>query len=145
MTGKSQACAKTLLLIRVGLVLVALGLSTQGGLARSEVMVGTAGPLTALRTVAPLGWRIKVRNSSDATYAAVYTINGQIERKVLPLIRLRTLVTYWRARSPLFGSPISSGPNVSRREDSTLRFGRVETTELGFAELFAKVFKFGTR
>jgi len=83
-TGKSQACAKTLLLIRVGLVLVVLGLSAQGGLARSEVMVGTAGPLTALRTVAPLGWRIKVRNSSDATYAAVYTINGQIERKVLP-------------------------------------------------------------
>jgi hypothetical protein len=84
-TGKSQACAKTLLLVRVvGLVLIVLGLTTQGSLARSEVMVGTAGPLTALRTVAPLGWWIKVRNSSDATYAAVYTINGQVERKVLP-------------------------------------------------------------
>jgi hypothetical protein len=34
--------------------------------------------------VTPLGWWIKVRNSSDATYAAVYTINGQVERKLLP-------------------------------------------------------------
>lgn len=75
---------KTSLLIRVGLTLAFLVLTTPVGLGRSEVMVGTAGPLIAIRSAAPLGWRIKVMNRSDTAYAAVYTINGQVERKLLP-------------------------------------------------------------
>jgi hypothetical protein len=81
--GKPQDDMKTSLLIRVGVTLAVLALTTPLGLARSEVTVGIAGPLVALRTSAPLGWRIKVMNRSDVTYAAVYTINGQVERKLL--------------------------------------------------------------
>lgn len=75
---------KNVLVMRISLVLTVLGLTTPMGLARSEVYVGTAGPLVAVRTGAPLGWRIKVLNGSDSTYSVLYMFNGEVERKLIP-------------------------------------------------------------
>jgi hypothetical protein len=93
---------KTLLLMRVGLALAVLGLTSPASLARSEVTLGTAGPLIAIRTAVPLGWRIKVLNRSDMPYSALYTINGKVERRLFPP-RKTTNVAYVLAREiPIF-------------------------------------------
>jgi hypothetical protein len=93
---------KTLLLVRVGLALGVLGLTTPVGLAGSEVMIATAGPLIVFRVGVPLGWSVRVWNSSDATYSVLYTINGDVERKLLPP-RKRTNIGYVLAREiPVF-------------------------------------------
>jgi hypothetical protein len=64
---KRPDCMKSLLSMRVGLALAVLGFTTPVGSAQSEVMIGIAGPLMALRVGVPLGWSIRVWNSSDAT------------------------------------------------------------------------------
>jgi hypothetical protein len=94
---KRPDCMKSLLSMRVGLALAVLGFTTPVGSAQSEVMIGIAGPLMALRVGVPLGWSIRVWNSSDATYSVLYTINGEVERKLLPP-RRRTNVGYVLAR-----------------------------------------------
>jgi hypothetical protein len=75
---------KTLLLLRVALTLTVFGLTASVGFSRSEVPVGTSGPLTAFRVKAPLGWAIQIRNNSDAKYTALYAINGRPALKVVP-------------------------------------------------------------
>jgi hypothetical protein len=93
---------KTLLLVRVGLALGVLGLTTPVGLAGSGFMIATAGPLIVFRVGVPLGWSVRVWNSSDATYSVLYTINGDVERKLLPP-RKRTNIGYVLAREiPVF-------------------------------------------
>src|SRR6516162_745213 len=111
---------RTLLLMRIGLVLAVFGFSTPVGLAGPEVMIATAGPLIVLRTGVPLGWSIRVWNSSDATYSVLYTINGEVERKLLPP-RRRTNVGYILAREiPVFQfagiKRVESYPNTGRRK-----------------------------
>ena len=99
---KPRGRMRTLVLMRFGLVLAVLGLTTPVGLAQSEVMIATAGPLIVLRAGVPLGWSIRVWNSSDATYSALYVINGKVERKLLPP-RKRTNVGYVLGREiPVF-------------------------------------------
>jgi len=99
---KRSDCMKSLLSMRFALALAVLGLNTPTGLAQSEVMIGIAGPLMAFRVGVPLGWSIRVWNSSDATYSVLYTINGEVERKLLPP-RRRTNVGYILAREiPIF-------------------------------------------
>jgi hypothetical protein len=71
-------------LFRVTLGLLGLGLTPSVGLCHSEVTVGTLGPLTAFRENACLGWAIKLRNNSDATYTAIYAINNWADLKVVP-------------------------------------------------------------
>ena len=93
---------RTLLWVRIGLVLAVFGFSTPVGLAGPEVMIATAGPLIVLRTGVPLGWSIRVWNSSDATYSVLYVINGDVERKSLPP-RKRKNIGYVRGREvPVF-------------------------------------------
>jgi hypothetical protein len=75
---------KTLLLVRVALALIVFGLTACVGFSRSEVPVGTSGPLTAFRVTAPLGWAIQIRNDSDAKYTALYAINGRPALKIVP-------------------------------------------------------------
>jgi hypothetical protein len=71
-------------LFRVTLGLMVLGLTASGGLCHSEVTVGTLGPLTAFRVNACLGWAVKLRNNSDATYTAIYAVNNWAGLKVVP-------------------------------------------------------------
>ena len=47
---------KTLQFMRVGLALAVLALTSPVSLARSEVTLGTAGPLIAIRTVVICSW-----------------------------------------------------------------------------------------
>ena len=61
-----------------------LGLTSPVSFARSETTVGTAGPLIAIRTGVPLGWRIAILNPSDVNYWALYNLDGKVERKLLP-------------------------------------------------------------
>jgi len=75
---------KTLSLLRVTLALILFGLTACVGSHRSEVTVGTSGPLTASRVCAPLGWAFHIRNDSDAKYPALYAINGRPALKVVP-------------------------------------------------------------
>jgi hypothetical protein len=71
-------------LLRVALPLIAFGLSACAGTTRSAVGVGTSGPLAAFRVCAPLGWAFRIRNDSDATRSALYSINGSPALKVVP-------------------------------------------------------------
>jgi hypothetical protein len=75
---------KTLLLLRVALALIAFGLTACTGSTRPGVGVGTSGPLTAFRVEVPLGWSFQIRNDSDATRKALYSINGRPALKVVP-------------------------------------------------------------
>jgi len=70
--------------MRAGLVMAVLGLSSPVSFARSQTTVGTAGPLIAIRTGVPLGWRIAVLNRSDVNYWVLYNLDGKVERKLLP-------------------------------------------------------------
>ena len=117
---KPPDCVKSLLSMRICLALAVLGLTSPAGSAQSEVMIGIAGPLMALRVGVPLGWSIRVWNSSDATYSVLYTINGEVERKLLPP-RRRTNVGFILAREiPVFRfagiKRVESYPNIGRRK-----------------------------
>ena len=70
--------------MRAGLVMAVLGLSSPVSFARSQATVGTAGPLIAVRTGVPLGWRFAVLNRSDVNYWVLYSLDGKVERKLLP-------------------------------------------------------------
>ena len=61
-----------------------LGLTSPVSFARSQATVGTAGPLIAVRTGVPLGWRFAVLNRSDVNYWVLYSLDGKVERKLLP-------------------------------------------------------------
>jgi hypothetical protein len=78
---------KSLLLLRVALPLIAFGLSACAGSARSGIGVGTSGPLAAFRVCAPLGWAFQIRNDSDTTHKALYSINGRPGLEVVPAHR----------------------------------------------------------
>jgi hypothetical protein len=76
---------KTLLLFRVTLGLLVLGLTASAGFCDSgAARVGSFGPLTAFRVNAFLGWAIKIRNDSDKTYKAIYSINDSADLKIVP-------------------------------------------------------------
>src|ERR1700747_2076685 len=75
---------KTLLLRRVALLLIVFGLTSCAGSTRPRVGVGTSGPLAAFRVEAPLGWAFQIRNDSDVTHKALYSINGSPALKVVP-------------------------------------------------------------
>jgi hypothetical protein len=75
---------KALLLLRMAAPLVAFGLTACAGSTRPAVGVGTSGPLAAFRVEAPLGWAFQIRNDSDATRKALYSINGRPALKVVP-------------------------------------------------------------
>jgi hypothetical protein len=75
---------KTLQLMRAGLLMAVLGLTSPVSFAGSTITVGTAGPLIAIRTGIPLGWRITVLNRSDAYYWALYDLEGKVGRMLLP-------------------------------------------------------------
>jgi hypothetical protein len=70
--------------MRVGLVMAVLGLTSPVSFARSKTTVGTAGPLIAIRTGIPLGWRFAVLNPSDVNYWVLFSLDGKVERKLLP-------------------------------------------------------------
>jgi hypothetical protein len=70
--------------MRAGLVMAVLGLTSPVSFARSQATVGTAGPLIAVRTGVPLGWRFAVLNRSDVNYWVLYSLDGKVERKLLP-------------------------------------------------------------
>jgi hypothetical protein len=72
------------MLLRVALALIVFELTACAGSSRSEVAVGTSGPLTAFRVKAPLGWAIQIRNDSDAKHTALYSINGRPALEVVP-------------------------------------------------------------
>ena len=78
---------KTSLLFRVAQPVIAVGLTALAGCSQSETMVGTSGPLKALRVQAFLGWDIKIRNDSDTKHVAVYAINGKPNLTVVPAHR----------------------------------------------------------
>jgi hypothetical protein len=75
---------KTLWLLRVALPLIAFGLTACAGSTRPAVAVGTSGPLAAFRVEAPLGWAFQIRNDSDTTHPALYSVNGRPGLKVVP-------------------------------------------------------------
>jgi hypothetical protein len=75
---------KTLLLLRVVLALIVFGLTACVASPRSGVPVASSGPLTAFRVNVPLGWAFRIRNDSDAKYAALYAVNGWAGLKVVP-------------------------------------------------------------
>jgi hypothetical protein len=75
---------KTLLLFRVTLGLLVLGLTASAGFCDSGARVWSFGPLTAFRVNAFLGWAIKIRNDSDKTYTALYSINEWADLKIVP-------------------------------------------------------------
>jgi hypothetical protein len=75
---------KTLSLLRVTLALILFGLTACVGSHRSEVTVGTSGPLTASRVCAPLGWKFQIRNDSDTRYGALYAVNGRPALEFVP-------------------------------------------------------------
>jgi hypothetical protein len=72
------------LLGRMALASVVFGLAGCVGSTRSGVAVGTSGPLTAFRAEAPLGWSFQIRNDSEVTHKALYSINGRPALKVVP-------------------------------------------------------------
>jgi len=78
---------KTLILLRVALILILLELTASVGLCDSEVAVGSSGPVIAFRVNSFLGWTFKFRNDSDATYTAVFAINGRPDLKAVPAHR----------------------------------------------------------
>jgi hypothetical protein len=80
----SRKGMKTLWPLRLPLALIVLVLTASVGFSRSEVLVGTSGPLKAFRVKAPLGWTIQIRNDSDAKHTALYAINGSPALKVIP-------------------------------------------------------------
>lgn len=80
----SRIPMKTLILLRVALSLILLGLTASVGLCDSEVVVGSSQPVTAFRVNSFLGWTIKLRNDSDSTYTAVFSINGWADSKAVP-------------------------------------------------------------
>jgi hypothetical protein len=75
---------KNLLLLRVALPLIAFGLTACAGSARPGVGVGRSGPLTAFRVEAPLGWAFQIRNDSDISQKALYSVNGRPGLNVVP-------------------------------------------------------------
>jgi hypothetical protein len=75
---------KTLLSFRIALALIGFGLTASVGFSRSDVPVGTSGPLTAFRVKTLFGWAIQIRNDSDTKSTALYAVNGSPDRKVIP-------------------------------------------------------------
>ena len=73
---------KALLFLRVALPLIAFGLTACAG--TKAVGVATSGPLAAFRVEAPLGWNFRIRNDSDTTRKALYSINDRPALKVVP-------------------------------------------------------------
>jgi hypothetical protein len=71
-------------LLRMALLLIAFGWSACAGSTKPAVAVGSSGPLAAFRVEAPLGWAFQIRNDSDATRKALYSINGSPALKVVP-------------------------------------------------------------
>lgn len=75
---------RTILSLRLPMALIVLVLTASVGFSRSEVLVGTSGPLKAFRVKALLGWKIQITNDSDAKQTALYAVNGRPGLTVVP-------------------------------------------------------------